>query len=72
MLVRSILAYLAHGETAATILADFPRLTEDDVRAVVAFAAAFASEDLPAPTPAPLRGQRRVIGPLTLLSSWTL
>jgi uncharacterized protein (DUF433 family) len=51
--VRTILGYLAHGETAATILADFPSLTEDDIRAVVAFAAASASEDLPAPTPAP-------------------
>jgi uncharacterized protein (DUF433 family) len=51
--VRTILGYLAHGETAAQILADFPSLTEDDVRAVVAFAAASASEDLPAPTPAP-------------------
>jgi uncharacterized protein (DUF433 family) len=53
VLVRSILGYLAHGETAATILADFPSLTEADVRAVVAFAAASASEDLPAPTPPP-------------------
>jgi uncharacterized protein (DUF433 family) len=53
VLVRTILGYLAHGETAATILADFPSLTEEDVRVVVAFAAASASEDLPAPTPAP-------------------
>jgi uncharacterized protein (DUF433 family) len=53
VLVRSILGYLAHGETAASILADFPSLTEEDVRAVVAFAATSASEDLPAPTPAP-------------------
>ena len=37
--VRTILGYLAHGETAAAILADFPSLTEDGVRAVVAFAA---------------------------------
>jgi len=51
--VRTILGYLAHGESAAHILAEFPSLTEDDVRAVVAFAAASASEDLPAPTPAP-------------------
>ena len=53
VLVRSILGYLAQGESAATILTDFPSLTEEDVRAVVAFAAASASEDLPAPTPAP-------------------
>lgn len=51
--VRTILGYLAHGETVAQILADFPSLTDDDVRAIVAFAAASASEDLPAPTPPP-------------------
>ncbi len=51
--VRTILGYLAHGETVAQILTDFPSLTDDDVRAVVAFAAASASEDLPAPTPPP-------------------
>jgi uncharacterized protein (DUF433 family) len=51
--VRTILGYLAHGDTVSQILADFPSLTDDDVRAVVAFAAASASEDLPAPTPAP-------------------
>jgi uncharacterized protein (DUF433 family) len=51
--VRTILGYIAHGDSTAQILADFPSLTEDDVRAVVAFAAASASEDLPAPTPAP-------------------
>ena len=27
VLVRTILGYLAHGETAATILTDFPSLT---------------------------------------------
>jgi uncharacterized protein (DUF433 family) len=53
VLVRSILGYLAHGETAAAILADFPSLTEEYVRTVVAFSAASASEDLPAPPPAP-------------------
>jgi uncharacterized protein (DUF433 family) len=51
--VRTILGYLAHGDSTAQILDDFPSLTEDDVRAIVAFAAASASEDLPAPTPAP-------------------
>ena len=51
--VRTILGYLAHGETTSTILSDFPSLTEEDVRVVVAFAAASASEDLPAPTPPP-------------------
>ena len=31
----------------AEIVADFPTLTEDDVRTVIAFAAASAEEDLP-------------------------
>ena len=53
VLVRAVLGYLAHGETTATILSEFPSLTEDDVRAVIAFAAASASEDLPAPSPIP-------------------
>jgi len=53
VLVRVILGYLAHGETTATILKEFPSLAEDDVRAVIAFAAASASDDLPAPTPIP-------------------
>jgi uncharacterized protein (DUF433 family) len=53
VLVRVVLGYLAHGETTATILSEFPSLTEEDVRAVIAFAAASASEDLPAPSPIP-------------------
>ncbi|MBI4951487.1 MAG: DUF433 domain-containing protein [Myxococcales bacterium] len=53
VLVRTILGYLAHGNTSAEILAEFPSLAEEDVRAVIAFAAASASEDLPAPTPIP-------------------
>lgn len=51
VLVRLILGYLAHGETTDAILRDFPALTEADVRAVIAFAA--AGEDLPAPPPLP-------------------
>ena len=53
VLVRTILGYLAHGEPVSTILREFPSLTEEDVRAVIAFAAASASEDLPAPSPIP-------------------
>ena len=53
MLVRVVLGYLAHGATVATILSEFPSLSEEDVRAVIAFAAASASEDLPAPSPVP-------------------
>jgi uncharacterized protein (DUF433 family) len=53
VLVRAVLGYLAHGETTETILRDFPSLSEADVRAVIAFAAAAAGEDLPAPAPLP-------------------
>jgi uncharacterized protein (DUF433 family) len=53
VLVRVILGYLAHGEDVTAILREFPSLSEDDVRAVIAFAAASASEDLPAPSPLP-------------------
>jgi len=53
VLVRVVLGYLAHGEPVEVILREFPSLTEADVRAVIAFAAASASEDLPAPSPAP-------------------
>lgn len=45
--VRTVLASLAEGATIQEILADFPSLTEDSVRAIIAFAAASASEDLP-------------------------
>jgi len=50
------LGYLAHGETIQTILREFSSVTDEDVRAVIAFAAASAAEDLPAPTP---RASRR-------------
>ena len=53
VLVRAILGYLAHGETTEKILQDFPTLANDDVRAVIAFAAAAAGEDLPSPPPLP-------------------
>lgn len=45
--VRIVLASLAEEATTSEILADFPSLTEADVRAVIAFAAASAEEDLP-------------------------
>ena len=47
--LRSVLASLAEGATTAQILADFPTLSEDDVRAAIAFAATSAQEDLPLP-----------------------
>lgn len=52
--VRTVLASLAEGATVEEILADFPTLTPAAVRAVIAFAAASAEEDLPVPgAPAP-------------------
>ena len=49
VLVRTLLASLAEGATIDDILADFPTVTVEDVRAVIAFAAAAAEEDLPVP-----------------------
>ena len=48
--LRTVLASLAEGANIQDILADFPTLTEDHVRAAIAFAAASAQEDLPAPS----------------------
>ena len=45
--LRTVLASLAEGATTAELLEDFPTLTEEDVRAAIAFAAASAQEDLP-------------------------
>jgi uncharacterized protein (DUF433 family) len=45
--LRTVLASLAEGATIEEILKDFPTLTEVDVRAAIAFAAASAQEDLP-------------------------
>jgi uncharacterized protein (DUF433 family) len=39
MTVGDVLSYLASGMSEAEILADFPQLTRDDVRACLAFAA---------------------------------
>jgi len=45
--MRTILASLAEGATPDEILSDFPSLTPGHLRAVIAFAAASAQEDLP-------------------------
>jgi uncharacterized protein (DUF433 family) len=47
VLLRTLLASLAEGASTEEILQDFPTLTKEDMRAVIAFAAASASEDLP-------------------------
>jgi len=45
--LRAVLASLAEGATVDEILTDYPTLGEDDVQAVIAFAAQAASEDMP-------------------------
>jgi len=47
--LRTVLASLADGDTVEDILKDFPTLAPEDVRAVIAFAAASTEEDLPSP-----------------------
>ena len=48
--IRTILASLAEGAGIPEIIEDFPTLKEEDIRAVIAFAAASAEEDLPVPS----------------------
>ena len=47
--LRTILGSLAEGDTVEQIIKSFPSLTEEMVRAVIAFAAASAYDDLPTP-----------------------
>jgi uncharacterized protein (DUF433 family) len=47
--VRAVLASLEDGMSVTDIVRDFPILDEDAVRAVIAFAAALAEEELPGP-----------------------
>jgi uncharacterized protein (DUF433 family) len=49
VLLRTILVSLAEGDSVESILGSFPSLSEADVRAVIAFAAASAEEDIPSP-----------------------
>lgn len=51
MLVKLILGMLAHGETTESILREFPSISEEDVRAVIAFAK-HTAQDEQIPTPA--------------------
>jgi uncharacterized protein (DUF433 family) len=45
--VRTVLASLAEGAAIEELLEDSPTLKKEDVRAVIAFAAVSAEEDLP-------------------------
>ncbi len=47
--IRTVLACLAEGMSVEDIIADFPTLTQASVRAVIAFAAISAEEELPLP-----------------------
>jgi uncharacterized protein (DUF433 family) len=47
--LRTLLASLAEGATTEDILRNFPSVSEDALRAVIAFAAASAQEDMPVP-----------------------
>lgn len=49
VMVRTVLASLAEGLTVLEIVQEFPTLNESAVRAVIAFAAISAEEDLPLP-----------------------
>lgn len=55
VLLRAVLADLADGASVSEILADFPSLSEQQVRAAIAFAAAAARDDLPLPAVVGLR-----------------
>jgi uncharacterized protein (DUF433 family) len=50
-----VLADLAEGASVPEILKDFPSLTEEQVRAAIAFAAAAARDDMPVPAIATAR-----------------
>jgi uncharacterized protein (DUF433 family) len=47
--LRSVLASLADGDSVEEIIASFPSIGAQQVRAAIAFAAASAQEDLPLP-----------------------
>ena len=49
VVLRTVLASLADGDSTEEILEAFPTLKAEDVRAAIAFAAASAEEDLPTP-----------------------
>jgi uncharacterized protein (DUF433 family) len=49
VLLRSVLASLAAGNSPEDIIADFPTQTVDMIKAAIAFAAASAAEDIPLP-----------------------
>jgi uncharacterized protein (DUF433 family) len=59
VLVSVVLSHLAHGDSVEAIRKEFPSLTDEAVRAVIAFAAESAVDDLPAPAPRSAAGAGR-------------
>ena len=55
VLLPSVVAALAAGETSESILGGYPSRKPEDVQAAIAFAAASAEEDLPVPATAQVR-----------------
>jgi MYXO-CTERM domain-containing protein len=53
VLLRTVLASLAEGDSIERLLRELPTLTEAHVRAAIAFAAASAVADMPAPAAPP-------------------
>ena len=49
MTLRTVLASLADGDSVEQIVKSFPTISDQQVKAVIAFAAASAQEDLPLP-----------------------
>ena len=47
--LRTLLASLAEGASVDEILADFPTVSREAMRAVISFAAVSAEEDMPVP-----------------------
>jgi uncharacterized protein (DUF433 family) len=47
--LRTVLASLADGDSVEQIVKSFPTISEQQVKAAIAFAAASAQEDLPLP-----------------------
>jgi uncharacterized protein (DUF433 family) len=47
--IRTVLASLGEGLSVEEIVKEFPTLDEEAVRAIIAFAAVSAEEDLPVP-----------------------
>ena len=52
--IRTLLASLAEGGSEKEILADFPTVTPEALKAVIAYAAAAAVDDIPLPPSLPV------------------